>query len=124
MHSGDIGLAGPAEHREGPVIHVEMEHVEIVHALAHPLHEQHVRRDRVADRRIEAERARPDRVELGARDAVAAGEQGHVVSESHQFFGKERDNALGSAIQLGRDGLVKWGDLGDTHWRRFPPCRT
>ena len=45
-----------------------MQHVELFGAAAHHFHQQHVRRDAVANARVQTQRARPDRFELRVGD--------------------------------------------------------
>jgi hypothetical protein len=92
-----------------------MQHVEVFGLAAHRLHQQHVRRNRVADRRVEAQRAGPDRLQFGGRDAVATGKQGDVMPHLDELLRQEGDDALRAAIQLRRDGFVEGSDLRDTH---------
>ena len=63
-----------------------MQDVEFVRALAHVLQHHHVQRVRVADRAVEPQRPRPDRLELRRSARIAAREQGHLVPERDQLL--------------------------------------
>jgi hypothetical protein len=53
--------------------------------------------------------------EFGRGAAVAGGEEGDVVAEGDERFGKPMDDALGAAVAQRRDGLEERGDLRDAH---------
>src|SRR5262249_44257348 len=53
---------------------------------------------------------------------IAAGEQGHVVAEPHQLLRQVGDDALGAAIEPGRNALHQGGDLRNSHVMSLPPA--
>ena len=96
-----------------------MQHVEFVGDTAHLFEHQHVRGEDVADRRVEAQCARPRSFERRLRVGVAACEQGHVVPQVDERIGEVGHHALGAAIEFRRNGLVQRGNLCDSHWPVF-----
>ena len=78
-----------------------------------------MRRHRVAQAGVEAQRLRTHRLQFRTRYGIAAGEQRHVVAHGHQLVGQECHDALGAAIQLRRHGFRERRDLGNAH-RRTP----
>jgi hypothetical protein len=46
---------------------------------------------------------------------VAAGKQRHVMSECDQLVDQPGDDALGTAVEFGRDTFGERGDLCDAH---------
>jgi hypothetical protein len=105
----------PAEQTEGPVIHVEVDQVELAGALAHLLHQQHMRRNGVADRRIQAQRPWPGGHQGRSGSRISTCEQRHLMPERHQFLGQERHNPFGAAVEFGWNCLVERSNLGDSH---------
>ena len=99
---------------------MEVQDVELVGETVDLFHQQHMRRQRVADGLVEAQGLRPDRNQLRPGDGIAAGEQGHVVPHGHEFFGQERDNPLRAAIEFRRYRFMKRCDLSNTHWFTWP----
>ena len=95
------------EQRERVIVHVEMQHVELVGAAADHFHQQHVRRDAVADCRVEAQRARPDGFESRFRLRIAGCEERHVVAELDERLGDIGNDALGAAVELGGTDSVR-----------------
>src|SRR5208283_1194506 len=85
------------------------------HPLRHVLHHHVIGGDPVLARRIEADRHRPDWLELRASHSLAGSEQRHVVALRHQLFGQPRNDALGSTVQRRRNGLEQRRDLGNAH---------
>ena len=69
----------------------------------------------VADRRIEPKRPGAPRDERSRRRAVAAGEQGHFVTHGDERVRQIRDDALGAAIEFGRNGFHQRRDLSNPH---------
>ena len=64
----------PAEQRERPVIEMTMQYVEIVRHLTDSFHQQRLWRHGIAQCRVEAQGARPDRLKFRSRYRVATGE--------------------------------------------------
>ena len=87
----------------------------VVAFLPHALQHHHVQRVGIAHRAVEPQRLRPGRIEFRRGLGIAAGEQGNVVSQRHQFLGQPVHDPFGAAIQFGRNGLRQWGNLRDAH---------
>ena len=66
-------------------------------------------------------------LETGGGAGVAASEQGHVVTAADKLLRERKDDPLGSAVPLGRNGL-EWGrNLSDSHnaffrYKRVADC--
>ena len=89
--------------------------LDVLRLLRQDFHQDDMRGEVVAHSRVEAQRAGPDRFELGRGDAVAAGEQRDVVAERDQLVAQIGDDPFGAAVKLGRHGFHQRGDLGDLH---------
>ena len=109
------GSGDSAQQRELHEVDVEVQDVEVLRALADLLQHQQVVRQRIAHRRVEAERGGGAFDQPGARLGIAAGEEGDVVALRHQLLGQVGDDALGAAVEPGRDALGQGRDLGDLH---------
>ena len=103
------------EQRERHVVEVKVQHVEFMRTLTHAFEQQHVRREGVADRRIEAQRARPCGFERRTGFGVAACEQRHIVAEVHERIGEVGHHALGAAVEFRGDCFVQRCNLCDSH---------
>ena len=90
----------PAEKAERQVVHVEMQDVELVCTPADGFQQQHMGRERVADRGSSRNACGDDRLEFGRGDRISTGEQGNVVAERDQFLGQEGNDTFGAAIEL------------------------
>ena len=99
------------------LVDVEMQNVEFVGALAHPIEHQHVVWNRVPHIGVEPERHGGTGHEVGGGYRVAARKQRHIVTQLDQFVGQIRDNSLGSAVQLRRHTFPQRRDLRDFHCR-------
>jgi len=97
----DLGPAHPPRQRKVQVIDVEVQHVELTRQLADLLEHDQVRHERVDRPAVEPERPRPGRDELGLRHGVAAGNERDLVSLAGQFFGQQRNDSFGAAVQPG-----------------------
>ena len=104
-----------AEQRQGEVVDVGMDDVELVLAAVDQLDQAIVGRHPIRDRGIKPQRLVPHRRERGGGDGVATGEQGHIVSHRDEFLGQRVDNALGPAVELGGDGFKQRRYLRNTH---------
>ena len=94
-------------------------HVELVRTPRNHLELHENRRVKILHRRVEPQRARPDRLELGFRLAVAGGEQRDVVAEFDQCIGEVGDHALRAAVKFRRHGFGQWRDLCNFHGAIF-----
>lgn len=65
--------------------------------------------------RIEPERPGADRHEPGIRYRIAAGEQRHIMAQTHQFLRKPGHDTLGASIQNGWNTFEKRCYLRDSH---------
>src|ERR1700730_15163858 len=87
--------------------------------LGHPLDELAKKHDmmphRVLNSGVGSQRSRAAGYDFGRCLRVAAGEQHHVVTVSHELFGQPADDAFGSSVILGRDRFVEWYELCDSH---------
>jgi hypothetical protein len=115
VQRGEERRALPAEEAEGPVVHVEIQQAELACAPAPLLHAQHMRRDRIADRRVQAERPWPNGYKSRSGSKVATCEQGHLMPECQQLFREDRHNPFSIAAELGWRGLLERGNLGNSH---------
>ena len=68
------------------LIDVEMQNVKVLCGVADPVQHQHVVGDGIADVRVEPDRGGNAADELRARDRIATGEQGHLVTHPDQLF--------------------------------------
>ena len=94
-----------------------MQEVELRSALRNGLQHRHVQGVCVAHLAVEPQRTRPSRFQLGARHAVAAGEQRHVMTEIDQGLGEPGDDPLGAAVEFGRHSFRQRRNLCDAHLR-------
>ena len=119
-------VQSPVERRQGPIgnvphqrsvkqVDVEVQHVELVDPAADLVQHDHVVRQRIAYRRIEAQRYVAAADEPGRCLGVAAGKQRDIVSLAHEFFSQKRNDAFRAAIKPGWHAFIKWGNLSDTH---------
>src|SRR5438105_12601019 len=75
--------------------------------------------------RVEAQRTRTTSDQLGLGSRIAAGKKRHFMATAGEFFGKVRDDALGSTVGLWRHALVERCDLCNPHGfdlRANGPC--
>ncbi|MGF6481848.1 hypothetical protein QFZ91_004011 [Paraburkholderia sp. JPY419] len=93
----------------------KLQHVEFVRAAAHFFEQQHMRRHHVADRRVEAQRLRPESFELRRGLRITACKQRDVVALLDQRLGQIGHHAFRTTVQLGRNRLVQRSDLSDSH---------
>ena len=105
----------PREQREGPVIDVEMQDVELVGPLEDFLEHHERVRVGVADALVEADRARRHGRQRRRRDGVAAGEKGYVMAERHQLFRQIRNNPFRAPVEFGGHSFSQGRDLRDSH---------
>ena len=107
----------PGEQRERIVVEMKVQEVElfIVAFLQYALQHHHVQRVGIAHRSVKAQRLRPSRVQLCGGLGIAAGKQGDVVPQCHEFLGQPVYHPLGSAIKPGRNRLRQWSNLRDAH---------
>jgi hypothetical protein len=103
------------KHRKRQIAEMEMQNVKHMGHAPDLLEQHQVRGKRVANFRIEPQRARPCRLEARARLRIPACEQRHVVSQADEGLGEIRHHAFRTAIQLWRNRFVQRGDLRDTH---------
>ena len=108
--------AAPLQDGVADIVDVAVNDVELVGALRQLLEHHHVDGQRIAQRLVEAQRARPDDLALCRGRAVRRGEKRNVMAERHEFFGQVRDDALGTAVELRGHGFRQWRDLCDFHW--------
>ena len=117
------------QRRQGPIgkvphqrsvnqVDVEVQHVELVDPAADLVQHDHVVRQRIAHRRIEAQRYVAAADEPGRCLGVAAGKQRDIVSLAHEFFSQKRNDAFRAAIKPGWHAFMKRGNLSDTHRQR------
>ncbi len=119
MQRRDKGYAEAPQQGIGEIVDVAVDHIERLRPVRQRLQHHHVRRQVVADRRIEPKRLRPHRREPGIDDAVAAGEQGDVMTESGQLLAKMGDDAFAAAVQLRWHRFHQRRDLCDSHRHRL-----
>src|SRR5947209_18743503 len=103
------------EQREWIVIEMKVQKIELVGAPPHVLQHVQVQRERVADRAVEAQRARREWLKLGRRARIAAGEQRDLVPERDEFLDEPVNDPFGSAVKPGRNGLRQRGNLRNVH---------
>jgi len=115
VQRGEIGHARATHDRESEIVDMEVDDVELVGAAGQLLEHADVRCQIVANRRVEAQRVGPARLELRGRLAVGAGEQGDVMPELDQLVAEISDDPLGAAIEQRRHRLAERRDLGDPH---------
>ena len=94
---------------------MEMQDVESLGHAADVFHHHQLRRDRIGNRGIEAQRLRPHRPERGAGLRIAAREQRHLVAHRDQLFRQVGDDPLGAAVEARRHGFDEGSNLGDAH---------
>ena len=80
---------------------MEMQDVELVGMLTYAVEHEHVIGNCVANIYIEPQRLRHATDQIGCRDAVAAGEKGHVMTQAHKFFGEVGNDPFGAAVEPG-----------------------
>jgi hypothetical protein len=104
-----------SQQRVAEVIQMRVDHVEFVRAARHHLQLHEHRCEKILHIWIEAQCARPDGRESGLRQAVARGEQRHLVSEFHQCVCQISDDTFGAAVQFWWDRLGERGNLRNLH---------
>ena len=120
MHGRDRAFDEVLHHREMQHVDMEVQHVELVGPSSHLLQHHEVIGQWVLDDRIEPQRDVAAADQLGGCSGIAAGEQGDVMSLTHQLLGQVGNDPLGPAIELGRYTLGERSDLGDFH-QQTPP---
>ena len=115
MQGGDGAVRDRPEQRELKLIDMEVQDVEVVGALAHAIEHQHVIGDRIDDAGVEPQRLGHAGHEIGRRDRIAAGKQGHIVTQRDELFGQVGDDPFGAAIKPWRHALDQRRDLRDFH---------
>jgi hypothetical protein len=97
-------------------IDVKMKHVEVVCIASYAFEHRKVEREVALERlRIEAYGAIACRDQPAFGLGIAGGEERDVMAQFHQCVDEMGDDAFGPAIKRGRDGLVKWSNLGNLH---------
>src|SRR6516164_439737 len=86
MRRGEGALRYVTKQRKMELIDVEVEDVEIVDEFVHPVEHEHVIRNGVAHVRIQPQRLRDARHQVGGRYRVSAREQRHVVTEAGELI--------------------------------------
>ena len=94
VQRGHGAIGDRPKQRKMELVDVEMQDVEFIRLLAHPVEHQHVVGNRVADIGVEPQRHRYARHQFGAGDRIAAGEQRHIVTQPDQLVGEIGDNSL------------------------------
>ena len=89
--------------------------VEFSRALQHPFDHQEVGREVIHNRALEAQRLPAYRNQRRRRARVAAGEEGNLMTKSHELVSQIRNDALCAAIKLWRHAFVKGRYLGNPH---------
>jgi hypothetical protein len=114
-----------SEQREMDHVGMKVDDVELIHAVQNFAQHRQVGGEVGLQRRgVEADSLVANRDQARPGLGVSAGEQGDIVAQIHQGVRQMRHDALGSSIQLRRDGLVKRGDLRDLHdMCSAPPSR-
>ncbi len=115
VQGGQGGRPDPSEQREDHVVEMEMEDVESLGGLRHALQHQMIGRQPVADAAIEPQPLPTHRRQAGARQRIAAGEEGDVVAQRDELLGQTRHDPLRAAVEFRRHGLVEGGNLGNSH---------
>ena len=92
--------------------------VELVDPATNFVQHDHVVRQRIEHRRIEAQRYVTAAHEPGRRRRVSAGKQRDFVSLAHKLFRQKGNDAFRAAIKPRWDAFMKRGYLSDTHWQR------
>ena len=112
------------EERKVQQVDVEMQDVELPRAAAHLVQHREVRGHVRFERRgIQTDRAVAHRDQLGVGVRIGGCEQRDFVTELHQRVAQIRDDALGAAIQLRRNGFGERRDLGDVHGPNNASCQ-
>ena len=122
VQGGDKGGRLPAEQRKWEVVDVKVQNVELIGSPVDQFQHPCIGRHPVPYARIEPDRLRPHRLELRRSNQSSAGEQGHVVTHTDQFFGEISDHPLGSAVQLRGNRFKQRRNLSDAHDERPPRC--
>src|SRR4051812_848274 len=99
------------EQRERIVVEVKMQEVEFAGLAADLLEHRDMQRVGIADRTVEAQRARPVGLQFRRGLRVSAGKQRDVVTERDELFDEPVYDAFGSAVELGRNRLGQGSDL-------------
>jgi len=81
----------------------------------HQLELVRLRRERILERRVEPERARRARDQLGRGFRVAAREERHIVPQPDELLGEIRDDPFRAAVKLGRHAFGERCNLRDLH---------
>ena len=115
----------PLPHGNGKVqvIYVKMNDVEFARPAADLLQHHEMISELISTPMVEAQRARTTSDQLGLSSRIAAGKKGHFMATADQFFGKVRDDALGSTVGLWRHALVERCDLCNAHGFDLRPNR-
>ncbi len=89
--------------------------VEVVRLAKYPLQHQDVSRDRINAVRIKPQCFLAAWNETSVGEGVTTREQSDIVAESDQLFRQPGNDSLRAAIKPGRNALIEWCDLGDSH---------
>jgi hypothetical protein len=84
---------------------MEMQDVKILSPPAHLLKHRDMQAIGIADRAVEAQRARPDRLKPRGGAVIAAGKQRDIVAQSYELLREPGDHAFGTTIQLRRNSF-------------------
>ena len=93
---------------------MEVDDVELAATAKHLLQQEDVVRELIDATLVEAQGTRDDRDQACGGHGIAAGKERHVVALRDELFREVRDDALGTAVERGRDALVERRDLRDT----------
>jgi hypothetical protein len=115
VQGGDGAIRNRPEQRKLKLIDMEVQDVKVIGVLTHAIEHQHVIGDRIDDAGVEPQRLGHAGHEIGRRDRIAAGKQGHIVAQRNKLFGQIGDNPLGAAIKPWRHALDQRRDLRDFH---------
>ena len=96
---------------------MEVENIELIDPAADLVQHDHVIRQSIPHRRIEAQGHIAATNKIGRRFGVAAGKESDVVPLAHQLLSQERNHPFRAPIKLGRHTFVKRSNLSNPQRR-------
>jgi hypothetical protein len=110
-----------------------MNDIELIGATAHFVQHRKMRRGvRLQWSGVEPDGLITDRGKTCLGPGIGTGKQSDIVAEFHERIAQVGDDPFRTAVELGRDGFIQWGNLCDSHgpgfsvaserpWMMMPP---
>ena len=105
VHGRDVCDGQTPHNRQMELRDMKVDDIEFVRALRDLFEHQDMRRERIANAAVEAQRVRPYRDQTRQRLGIAAGEEGHIVAQPDELVRQECDNSFGPSVQSWRNAF-------------------